>query len=366
MMPERPQPGRATLDGEMVYRHLAVAFQSAADECAAEVSTRFLTFAGRTARLRIVGRAMAERLSRPFAHLEVRDVPDREPALKIDLWEGASTGMSCEGCEPWPDPAMRAAIGRSSDGRWISRRKAQSWIAFDRHEQRIVGWIGDSQRLTQYDLGRPLHSQLLLWHKDRGVHALHGGLVARNGHGVLLGGPGGSGKSTVALTCLLAGFSYLADDYVGLEAVAGGESYAGHSLYCSTHLEPEHLRLFPSLVPAALPGSPPREDKSLIFLSQVPLARLDSSTAIRALALPRVVHADATKWRRAAKTEAVLRLAPSSMLMIPYVAIAEGLRELSRLVERVPAYWLELGRDLSEIPQRVEDLLAHATSSAAG
>ncbi|HJR63525.1 MAG TPA: hypothetical protein VJ803_07455 [Gemmatimonadaceae bacterium] len=261
---------------------------------------------------------------------------------------------------------MRAAIGRSSDGRWLSRRKAQSWIALDRHEERIVGWIGDSQHLTQYELGRPLHSQLLLWHMDRGVQALHGGLVAQDGHGVLLGGPGGSGKSTVALTCMLAGFSYLADDYVGLEPVDGGESYVGHSLYSSTHLEPEHLRLFPSLVGAAIPGKPPREDKSLIFLSQIAAARLDSSTAITALALPRVVHDETTKWRLAAKTDAVLRLAPSSMMMVPHAAIAEGLHQLSRLVERVPAYWLELGRDLSEIPPRVEELLAHATSSVAG
>jgi hypothetical protein len=366
MIPEPPQPGHVTLDGETVYRHLAVAFESAASRCAAEVHTRFLTFAGRTARLTIVGRSMAECLMRPFAHLQVSEAPGREPELEIDLWEGASTGVGCAGCEPWPDPAMRAAIGRSADGRWLSRRKAQSWIALDRHEQRIVGWIGDSRRLTQYELGRPLHSQLLLWHMDRGVQALHGGLVARNGHGVLLAGPGGSGKSTVALTCLLAGFSYLADDYVGLEPVDGGERYVGHSLYSSTHLEPEHLRLFPSLMGAAIPGKPPREDKSLIFLAQVPAARLDSSTAITALALPRVVHDETTKWRRAAKIDAVLRLAPSSMMMIPHAAIAAGLHELSRLVERVPAYWLDLGRNLSEIPRRVEDLLAQAAASAAG
>jgi hypothetical protein len=308
---------------------------------------------------------MAECLARPFAHLEVKEAPGQEPELEIDLWEGASTRVGCEGCEPWPDAAMRAAIGRSSDARWLARRKAQSWIAFDRVEQRIVGWIGDSQRLTQYDLGRPLHSQLLLWHTDRGVQALHGGLVARNGHGVLLGGPGGSGKSTVALTCMLAGFSYLADDYVGLESVDGGESHVGHSLYSSTHLEPEHLRLFPTLRGAAIPGKPPREDKSLIFLSQIAAARLDSSTAISAIALPRVVQGETTKWRRAAKTDAVLRLAPSSMMMIPHTGMAEGLHVLSRLAERVPAYWLELGRDLSEIPPRVEDLLSHAASSAA-
>jgi len=43
---------------------------------------------------------------------------------------------------------------------------------------------------------------------------LHAACVGRDGHGVLLMGESGSGKSTVSLLCLLAGFDFLSEDSV--------------------------------------------------------------------------------------------------------------------------------------------------------
>ena len=43
---------------------------------------------------------------------------------------------------------------------------------------------------------------------------LHAACVGRGGHGVLLMGESGSGKSTVSLLCLLAGFEFLSEDSV--------------------------------------------------------------------------------------------------------------------------------------------------------
>ncbi|MGE0492520.1 MAG: hypothetical protein AB7S38_25115 [Vulcanimicrobiota bacterium] len=45
-----------------------------------------------------------------------------------------------------------------------------------------------------------------------GLRALHGALVAKNGRGVLLYGPGGIGKTTTALRMVEAGWQLLADD----------------------------------------------------------------------------------------------------------------------------------------------------------
>jgi len=36
---------------------------------------------------------------------------------------------------------------------------------------------------------------------------------------------------------------------------------------------------------------------------------------------------------------------------------------LVQLVEQMPTYWLELGRDLTEIPKRVAELLAEVIPS---
>ena len=201
----------------------------------------------------------------------------------------------------------------------------------------------------------------MLWHKDRDVQAIHAGLVARDGEGVLFGGPGGSGKSTTALTCLKAGFEYMADDYVALKALDDG-SYEGHSLFCSTHLEPGHLEKFPYLRPHAIPGRLPREDKSLVLLSQVLPEGLSRKARIRAVALPRVVDAPRPSIRPASTIEALLRLAPSSLILLPYAGVAAGeFEKLSRFLETIPTYWLELGSAMDEIPDRIAEILERHT-----
>jgi hypothetical protein len=35
----------------------------------------------------------------------------------------------------------------------------------------------------------------------------------------------------------------------------------------------------------------------------------------------------------------------------------EGLERIAQLVDRLPAYWLEIDRDLDEIPRRMDEIL---------
>jgi hypothetical protein len=89
----------------------------------------------------------------------------------------------------------------------------------------------------------------------------HAAFVARNGRGVVRPGASRSGKSTVALACLRAGFDYLGDDWIGVEPTAAG-GFAGHGLYSSAFLGSDHARWFPEFARHALPREP-GEDKSL-------------------------------------------------------------------------------------------------------
>jgi hypothetical protein len=76
------------------------------------------------------------------------------------------------------------------------------------------------------------------------------------------------------------------------------------------------------------------------------------------VALPKVVDASSTRARPASKVESLLRLAPSSLLMLPYAGIhAQEFEKLSQFLQSVPTYWLELGRDLEEIPVRIAEIL---------
>jgi hypothetical protein len=176
-----------------------------------------------------------------------------------------------------------------------------------------------------------------------------------DGHGVLVAGESGSGKTTTVLSCLLAGFDFVSDDYVGLEARADG-TYVGHGLQSSTHIHPEDLWRFPRLGKHAIHGRLPAEDKVLIRLSEVCPDRLRPAAGIDLLVLPRITGRPTIQIRPASRSQALLRLAPSSLWMVRH-ARGAGLPSLAGVVERVPCYWLDLGGEVNTIAPRLRELV---------
>jgi hypothetical protein len=67
---------------------------------------------------------------------------------------------------------------------------------------------------------------------------VHAAAVGISDCGVLLCARGGGGKSTLAVSAMLNGFQYVADDYVILSKTEGGQLYA-HSIYSTINLTPQ-------------------------------------------------------------------------------------------------------------------------------
>ena len=338
-------------------------FARCTDEFPGLVHTADFIMAGSLVRANIAGTALFESFVKSFSHLRV-DPSTREAQLRINMWDVEATGIGDAHDALTYDPSQTGETVGSEDGRYVYFGRPQLQTVLDRVAGTITGSVGSASRLTLYDVGRPLHSELLLFHHDQGLLPVHAGFVARGGDGVLLAGPGGSGKSTTSVMCHLAGFAYLADDYVAVEW-RGDNSVHGHSIYNSTHIEPEHLQRFPQAITStAVSGTLTREDKSLIILSQADAGGFSGEARIRVLGLPRVAHKPHTTVRRASKVEALLRLAPSSLFLMPYAGMSRtGFQRLNDLVNAVPAYWLELGEDLQEIPGVVDALLNEVSTS---
>lgn len=339
-----------------VFDLAAAAFETASFRLADVVRARHYRVGGRPVRVRTVGLQLAAALEQPCVHLGAADDAE-EPALTIDVWHEAETGI------PRPGPALDPSFGLygymsvSEDLRFVAEQRPHSVHWLDRRTHRAIIWISALDRLCLDERARPFHRLLALRLADFGVQFVHAGLVAWDEGGVLFAGKGGSGKSTCSICCVLDGASYLGDDFIGLEAERDG-SFSGHSLYGTALISPAHMKLYPALARACVPANYPEEEKSVVGIGSLAPGRLRTKTTIRAIVLPRVMAGTKESvFRRISAREALLALAPSSVLYLPGAG-PKSMERLGALVERVPSYRLELGRDLSQIPARAKEILA--------
>ena len=343
-------------DGEAAFGHMRAAFDEAATACPAELRDAFYLFAGQNVRLRILGRELAENIRGPFSHLRLEHAVSF-PQLTIELWdENLQPGFRRPPFDP--DAGWHETTVTSRDGRFLGQHLPHTFSCLDRERGQILASIAWHDKIFIYERAKPLARLLLNWHNDRDVQVIHTGLVARQNKGVLFVGKSGSGKSTTSVVCLMAGFDYVSEDYVGLQMCADG-SFTGHSLYNSVFLKTDHLERFTTLAPYAIRGRLPHEEKSVVILSQVFPERLARAVPIRALVLPHVVDATNAPLERISKGEALLALGPSSLIQIPNRGLGPcGFHKLAQLVEQIPCFKMEVGSNLGSIPRRLDELVA--------
>jgi len=287
-----------------------------------------------------------------------RSIPSRLTAPLIDLasWEGPYVPDLTIGLRPFDDETDRSPVTEnlqpsgslrsSDDGRSVHHRQPHCVATLDRVSCSIQASIRAGAQSTF--TARPLHTLLSIVCADRGIDLVHAALVSLDGRGILIAGPGGSGKSTTALAAMLDGWDYLGDDCAAI--APGGDTFIGSSVYASGCVEPGHLARFaPQL---AVDHAAP-DDKALVPL---PARVAQTSTSIRAIVLPRVTGGEDVVLTRLDAKTALLALAPTSILRRA-VPAAATLARLRALVTSCPCYLLEMG-PTDRIARRLRQILA--------
>jgi hypothetical protein len=312
-------------------------FERAAEAAGGAVDLR-LAVAGQPVRIRFAGARAAKALSPAFAHLATRVA--EPPALTLHVWDSGSEVSA-------PTAGAGASYYSEQDGvRALHQPASGVFSVLNAEADSGWFWMPDANGLPYWDYTAPFRHLLSWWLDAQGLRQVHGGAVGTDEGGVLLVGPGGSGKSTTALSTLRdERLRYAGDDYV---AVCSGPAPAVHSLYCSGKVHQEDLHRLPHLELAFADGVRP-DEKAVFYVEQAFPGRSIAGFPLRAIVVPRVTDRRAARAVPGTRAEALAALAPSTIFQL-HPPARDALAWMAGLVRRVPTFVLELGSDVESIP----------------
>jgi hypothetical protein len=317
------------------------------------VEERSFRMGGHHVLLRFAGPGLVPSIAPAFAHLTA--APAGEPELVVDIWDSASTNAAPP-ARPEVDP--ESPVGafyffEDPPARGVFQPGMQALSVVDLGTDRAWYWVADPAALPYWERAAPIRQILHWWMATRGHQQVHGGAVGTPDGGVLLVGKGGSGKSTCSLASLVSELRYAGDDYtmVSVEPLPWV-----HSLFSSGKVDPGNLWRVPHLEPAVSNAEYLATEKAVVFVDQHFPDRPIDGFPLRAIVVPTITGGPHTRAVPTSRAAALAALAPSTVFQL-HTAGSEALRYMARLVREVPAYVLELGNDVSEIPGVILALL---------
>jgi hypothetical protein len=337
-------------------RGLVESLERAAAKARNRLGSRAARFevAGLSLRVRWAGAALRDTMLPAMAHAEIEATAP--PDLDVSVWDSATSGV------PLP-----VAAGRPADHtpHGLSRVRQRDDVlsffdplsctltALDVARWRAVHWIPNATDPPDSARPAPLQALMNWWLPARGRAVVHGSGVGTAAGGVLLLGSSDSGKSTTALACVEAGFSYLGDD---LCAVTLDPRPTLHSVYCSAKILDADLGRFARFADHVVNPDRRMPQKAIAYLNGWGPDIVRRQLPLRAAVVLAGRGRPAPELERLTPGKALLAVAPGIFLNFPGHDKLE-LAALAKLVTRVPCYRMELAADLRANPEALRRLL---------
>jgi len=189
-------------------------------------------------------------------------------------------------------------------------------------------------------VGHPFVKSVFMWAQRRNLLLLHSAAVGIDGHGVLIVGHGGTGKSTLTCTCLADGFDFVSDDYCLLTATGSRIVYP---IYTNVLLNQDSLAKLPMFKPFEI--LPKQGEKPTFIVGE---AGIKQSLAVEAIILPQITDRTEPEIKPDKTSKALGQVVFSTVKQLGRFHETEFVRKLSQRLLGMPVYRFSLTTDLQK------------------
>lgn len=227
------------------------------------------------------------------------------------------------------------------------------WHVYDHESATGLQWMQNPVAYPPWESAGPLRIFMhwaLSMPQSRLVHA---GTLGQDGKAVLMVGRGGSGKSSTVVAGIAHQMQSAGDDYVHVRHDAGRTNvYPVFSVLKQDAAGLNRLGLFD--IPARNKAN--WQAKYEFGAPDVGGLPMTGPLAVKAILIPVIGNRQDTSITPASKKEAMLALAPSTVLQMPGERIS-GMAFFADLVRRLPCHRLTLGSDPVGIVSAIRNFL---------
>ncbi|MGE5042398.1 MAG: hypothetical protein ACM3IJ_05890 [Candidatus Levyibacteriota bacterium] len=304
--------------------------------------------------MRFAGIVLANKMTPALEHLIT--APAKNPSLNIFLWEGNTAQFKSI---PWVNHFHKKNQPHSIN---ILNTKTmyttynplkQTLNVYDEDSHTAFFWVPDARKIHSDELTSPLQNILHKFLMPKDMFLVHAGAVGIPSGGILLAGKGGSGKSTSVLSCLNSPLLYAADNCT---LITEGLNTTVFSLYSSARIHGESLWRVPEVTSSVVNAHNLEHEKALIFLNRMNPGKLILQFPLRAIFLPHITGKLDTSLSPATPRDAINALLLSTVALLPQTD-PHTVQKLIAIIQNVPAYHLNLGTRMEQIPRVIAQFL---------
>ncbi len=313
-----------------------------------------ISIANRAIHLRTPSMGLRDRLLPSLVHLLEKEESD-QPELTIWYAEEKHLPNKLK-APPWDGfngQGYNDSIDQEDVQIFFQPWQTQLFL-YSKKKRTGIYWTRKSEDVPWWECTFSFRIIFHLWTQDLPAQLVHAGAMSKDGHGVLITGKSGSGKSTSCLNLLRAGYEYLGDDYVWVEL---GNPIKVFTLYQTAKVEPDNLEeRFSDWKPFIRNKEDYLQQKAIFDIKDIfPKAGIPSSI-LKSILLPTVANHELTSFKKANPVQALMAMMPTTLHHLPHNR-ENSYQKMISISSSLPSFHWLLGRDPNQFITSFHDFI---------